>query len=165
MQTAYCLSRGESLMSDKVRSYVFVGLQFLLIALVIVTPGPSIVTWPTAISVALSIVSYLALGVIAFSLLELGSARTALPIPTERAELVTRGLYKFSRHPIYAALIMGMAAIAVRDAKLGGMVAASLLVVVLYLKSSFEEKLLRARFSDYELYSRTTGRFFPKLSR
>jgi protein-S-isoprenylcysteine O-methyltransferase Ste14 len=38
-------------------------------------------------------------------------------------------------------------------------------LILLIIKSNFEERLLLAKFSDYEAYQGRTGRFLPRIGK
>jgi protein-S-isoprenylcysteine O-methyltransferase Ste14 len=103
--------------------------------------------------------------ILGFSFLALGKSLTAHPIPAKQGELVTDGLYRFARHPIYT----GVLALGLACVLSGGLFPHILffiaLVVLLNYKASFEERLLRARYEGYASYAEKTGRFLPKLKR
>ena len=84
------------------------------------------------------------------------------PRPAQRAELRTTGAYRWVRHPIYAAVLIGSAAgavLAARPEPLIGLVGLSL---VLHVKAGYEEGLLRERFGEaYEAYASRVPRLVP----
>jgi protein-S-isoprenylcysteine O-methyltransferase Ste14 len=91
----------------------------------------------------------------------LGRSSTPLPTPSGRSTLKTGGLYRWVRHPIYAAVI----ALAVgRTIAAGSLFDAALttgLVGLFAGKSCWEEQMLRARYPAYASYAAKTPRFFP----
>jgi protein-S-isoprenylcysteine O-methyltransferase Ste14 len=113
---------------------------------------------------ALGVVMALA-GVLAIGLASsrLGPDLRAHPAPGAEATLRTDGPYRLVRHPIYSGLILfavGLAAIAATA------LAAALvgtLVLLLSYKMRLEERLLAARFRDYEAYARRTPRLIPRI--
>ena len=79
-------------------------------------------------------------------------------------QLVTRGPYRYVRHPAYSgdlALWLG-AALATVNVLL--LVLWPLSVLGTHLQARREEQLLAAKFgADYEAYARTSGHLFPRL--
>ncbi len=103
--------------------------------------------------------------ILGLSFLALGKSLAAHPIPAQQGDLVTDGLYKYARHPIYT----GVLALGAGMTLLGGLFPHVLffiaLILLLNYKASFEEQLLRARYEAYASYSVKTGRYLPKLKR
>ena len=86
--------------------------------------------------------------------------------PGERTELVTRGLFRFCRNPIYLGLQLGLAAFA---CLLPGYLSLGLLllgVVLLHVQARLEEDHLLLRHgADYAAYCARVGRFLPFTGR
>ncbi|MEM8795379.1 MAG: protein-S-isoprenylcysteine O-methyltransferase [Pseudomonadota bacterium] len=79
--------------------------------------------------------------------------------------LVTNGIYKFVRHPMYLALWLAVIAQALL---IHNWIAGFLVVVIffaMYLsRIQQEETMMRTQFGpDYDAYAQQTGRIFPKL--
>jgi protein-S-isoprenylcysteine O-methyltransferase Ste14 len=90
---------------------------------------------------------------------------TASPLPNDRAQLRTGGLYRWVRHPIYTGLLVGAAARAATSGNRWSLVTFVALAGLLNGKSRFEERHLRARFPGYDEYAAHTPRFAPRLRR
>jgi protein-S-isoprenylcysteine O-methyltransferase Ste14 len=67
------------------------------------------------------------------------------------------------RHPIYTAVMVGVAGIALRSRTPIVLGMAALLVVFLGLKARWEERHLAEAFAEYETYRARTGRFLPRI--
>jgi len=91
----------------------------------------------------------------------LGDALSPFTEPRETAPLVTHGLYRHLRHPIY----VSQALIAVGAPLLLGcrdvLVLASALVLVLAIRVAREEEALARTFPDYSRYAAQTKRIVP----
>jgi protein-S-isoprenylcysteine O-methyltransferase Ste14 len=90
---------------------------------------------------------------------------TALPLPNDRAQLRTGGLYRWVRHPIYSGLLIGAAARAATSGNRWALVTFVALAGLLTGKTRFEERHLSARFPGYAGYAAHTPRFIPRLRR
>ena len=154
-------------MNNTLKGNLLVLGQFILLGLLLFYPRSSLsygsnVYLVTSAIAALMFIGFVILG---FSFLALGKSLTAHPIPAKQGELVTDGLYRFARHPIYT----GVLALGLACVLSGGLFPHILffmaLVVLLNYKASFEERLLRARYEGYASYAEKTGRFLPKLKR
>lgn len=142
---------------------MLVGAQFGLLAAIVFMPAGSL--WsrgPITLALAGGLVL---LGAAAAVLggISLGSSLTPLPIPRADGELVTKGVYRFIRHPIYAGLLLAALGLTVWGASIVHLVAVGGLAIVLYTKIFYEEKLLSERYPEYRMYTMTTGRLFPRL--
>jgi protein-S-isoprenylcysteine O-methyltransferase Ste14 len=142
--------------SHRATANLLVALQFVALGGVVLAAwvtGPA--GWPWV--GAAVVVAAMALAV--WGARALGPGLTALPIPNERAVLRTDGPFAWSRHPIYAALIVGAAGVVIWSGRWSTLVAWVVLVVVLRVKSGWEEARLRERFPGYDAYAAATPRF------
>lgn len=142
------------------KARVLVTLQFLLLALLVFNPFEPIREIERTFTLTLYAIAAI---VLASAAVALGSALTASPIPKDDAELVTSGIYKWIRHPMYTALILIGLGLLLGTFNLFSLFAYSLLVSVLIYKSRYEDALLRDRHRTAREYQNSTGRFFPKF--
>lgn len=88
-----------------------------------------------------------------------GTQLTPRAEPPAGAQLMTGGPYRFSRHPMYAGLVLGGAGIAVLRRRVEPLAAWAVLAAVLHVKSRDEDRWLAARFGGaYEEYAARTPR-------
>ena len=83
---------------------------------------------------------------------------TAMPAPVDGAVLHDRGPFGLVRHPIYGALILGFAGLAIKGANPLAFAVALLLVPFFYGKTTHEERLLAERFPEYNQYRQRVRR-------
>jgi protein-S-isoprenylcysteine O-methyltransferase Ste14 len=83
------------------------------------------------------------------------------PAPKAGGVLITTGPYRLMRHPMYTSVLLMAAALASAAEPLTGCLAWAALALVLYLKSSLEERWLREHHAQYEAYCLTCKRFLP----
>ncbi len=100
---------------------------------------------------------------ILIALLQLNTNLSPFPSPTQGAKLVTSGVFAFARHPIYSGILFMAFGLSVWFTSGYKLIISILLLLVFYFKSSYEEKLLQQQFTEYEVYKKQTGRFFPKF--
>ncbi len=141
-------------------SRLLVAGQFLLIALL---------AWPFAapsFSPFTLAVCLLLLGAGAIIALAAAAAMgrdtvSVLPEPRAGGTLVTRGIYRHVRHPMYLAVLL--CALAACPAYQSGMKwgLAALLAALLAVKIRREERLLRQRYPGYAAYARRTRALLP----
>ena len=144
---------------------MLVGGQFLLLAVIVLIPTGAdwpIPRWVLGCGVALC-VGGVVLAIAAA--LGLGRSLTPMPIPNERNELRTTGLYRWVRHPIYTGLIAFAIGRTIISGNVLTLVACITLVALLFFKSRWEEEHLNRRYPEYEKYARATGRFVPRVTR
>jgi protein-S-isoprenylcysteine O-methyltransferase Ste14 len=94
---------------------------------------------------------------------DLGTALTPVPRPREGGELVETGVYGVVRHPIYSGLTLAALGGALMQASLAALGLTLCLVLVLWLKSTVEERWLELRYPGYDAYRARTGRFVPRV--
>jgi protein-S-isoprenylcysteine O-methyltransferase Ste14 len=83
------------------------------------------------------------------------------PTPVEEGELITGGLYAFSRHPIYTSLLFAAFGYAVYTGSGYRVLVGLVLLLLFYFKSSYEEQLLITKYPGYTVYRKKVGRFTP----
>ena len=154
-------------MTKRLKGNLLVLAQFVLIGFLIFVPSSGLNTGVFSYFLsALSLTSlFIGFVILAFSALALGKSLTAHPIPGKNAVLVTDGLYRFVKHPIYSGLILAAFGLTITGGFFPHVIFFVLLVLLLNYKASFEEKLLASTYAGYAEYSKKTGRFIPRLKR
>lgn len=154
-------------MSDKSRAIYYVAIQFLLIALILLSPRMEQpygdLSGPISV-VGLGLIA-IGSGTLLVSFLRLGRSLTASPIPREGGELVTTGMYSRVRHPIYFGLLTMSFGVMLDAGFWPQIIVFALLYVLLSIKAEFEEGLLMKKYPGYKQYAAKTPRFFPRLTR
>ncbi len=84
-----------------------------------------------------------------------------VPDIKEDAKLITTGPYRYIRHPMYSSLFFGMLGIVCYFSHWMNWLLLGLLVVVLYLKASKEERLWSAYHEGYSAYRKKSKYFIP----
>ena len=85
------------------------------------------------------------------------------PKPADDAKLLTSGLFRRMRHPIYTGLLLIGYGLGVGSGPVPHLFFAIALHVVLFNKAALEEKLLAEKFPEYPSYAARAGRFFPRV--
>lgn len=114
-----------------------------------------------AAAIAGGVLMIFGVGLAFFGIRDLGRSLSPMPRPPDGAALVSDGIYRRLRHPIYAGVMLLGFGWALLTASVLALVLAVLLAVVLDLKARREEVWLRERFSDYAAYAARTRRFIP----
>jgi protein-S-isoprenylcysteine O-methyltransferase Ste14 len=145
----------------------YVVVQGLLFALILMGPqnAPGMPAWPGALASAslpagiALIVFGVAVVVVAFN--HLGENLTPLPRPRDAGTLVTTGLYRFVRHPIYFGVIVMALGWVLCVQGLLTLLYAAALFVFFDIKSRREEQWLRERFREYADYQQRVRKLVP----
>ncbi len=93
----------------------------------------------------------------------LGKNRTIFPAPNTGASLISHGIYRWVRHPLYSSLIALAFGWSCLRWSWAAAVASLVLSGFLWFKAKREEAWLSERFSGYHEYQTRTKRFFPGL--
>ena len=105
--------------------------------------------WPTSVGTGLSILGVLLIG--------LGWRQIH-----GSEGLVTTGLYRYIRHPLYASLILFAAGVLLKQITWVGLVLFVLTIISLILTAKVEEKEVIKKFGEaYEMYMGKTKMFIP----
>ena len=84
-----------------------------------------------------------------------------VPDIKEDAELITTGPYRYIRHPMYSSLFFGMLGVVCYLSHWLNWVFLGVLILVLYLKASREERLWSDHHEGYRHYRMTSKYFIP----
>ncbi|WP_022939783.1 methyltransferase family protein [Psychromonas hadalis] len=83
------------------------------------------------------------------------------PIPKITGELITHGIYRYIRHPMYSSLFFAGLGIIFCMPIWWKLVAWLLLVVTLIFKARFEERALVKHYVGYQAYQKNNKAFIP----
>jgi protein-S-isoprenylcysteine O-methyltransferase Ste14 len=90
----------------------------------------------------------------------LGKSFSIMP---EARKLVTGGPYAHARHPLYAVEMITIVGTALQFAAPWSWVLALLVVILLWIRSHFEEQVLAQAYPEYAAYRARTARFIPGI--
>lgn len=151
------------LRSVKTKDLIFVGLQMLILVLFLVLP-PSL-SWGgyEIIRTVGMVLLIMGLAVILISWYQIRKSLTPFPTPLSRGKLLTYGIYRYVRHPMYSGIMLGLSGYALYAADGGKLMMTGVLTILFYFKSRYEERMLMERYPEYKDYRERAGRFFPRL--
>lgn len=147
----------------KAKDILFVSLQLLLFILFFLLPSQQGWQFPSWVKVAFLVIAIMGLLIAILALLQLRGNLSPFPRPVSEGTLIQTGLYKRIRHPVYTGLLLFFFGYAIWELSLFKLFIASLLLLLFYFKSSYEEKLLVEKFPEYREYKKRSYRFFPFL--
>lgn len=150
-------------MKLKAKDFLFVGVQFVLFIAYIFTPNIINISTYKVVSYVGLFIAIIGFFITLIALLQLNTNLSPFPTPKSNSSLITNGIYKFIRHPIYTGIILITFGYGLHTDSLYRMIISMLLYILFYFKSSYEEERLKITFSDYDSYKTKSGRFFPKL--
>ena len=140
-------------------SWSLVAAQFALIIALVITTQPLGTPLANGLAFALVIAATF-VGVGALASNRPGNFNVR-PEVKPGAQLVTDGIYRFIRHPMYSAVLLAMLAAVAADPRLWRIALWLALFGVLLAKARREERLLAQQFSEYAAYRAHTRRFLP----
>lgn len=142
--------------------YVLVGIQFLLFGLFFVDffesfALPNLLKWVAFVS------TWVGFFILALAILQLRNSLTAFPTPKDNSSLITSGLYKWVRHPIYTGILLAVFGYSLYSTSYSRLGISFALMFLFFIKTAYEERQLKRKYPTYTEYAEKTGWFFPKL--
>jgi protein-S-isoprenylcysteine O-methyltransferase Ste14 len=151
--------------STTLKDLSWVIVQLVLLAALLLMPAFGLLTFLLALRPLGLLVGFagLALSGTATWQLQAGRSLTPMPLPRADAALLTSGLYRRVRHPVYSGLLVWAFGMAIAAASGLHFMLFGLLWAFFHAKAAHEERLLAQKFSGYSEYAARTPRFFPAL--
>ena len=94
----------------------------------------------------------LALIIIVFSAKDLGKSLSPMPRPKVNSKLITSGIYRFFRHPMYYSLIIISFSFFIKSLTIYNLILSILLTFIISNKIKIEEEFLTKKFHNYTSY-------------
>ena len=85
------------------------------------------------------------------------------PDPLQSSRLITRGPYRWIRHPMYLALLVTTLPLIVANFSEARLLVWGILLIDLVLKLNYEETLLAENLTGYLEYQQKSSRLVPRL--
>ena len=77
-------------------------------------------------------------------------------------QLISHGIYRFTRHPVYLGTILGLIGVPVFTSSLYGLLTMSALIPIFLNRIRMEERMLTDEFGDsYRMYKKSTSKLIP----
>lgn len=140
------------------KSILFVVIQFACLGLIAIT-GPLLPDQPLLLGIEFLGIG---LGIWAIFSMRIGNFNIT-PDPLKWSQLVTKGPYRFIRHPMYLALLLVTLPLLINAFDLLRLIIWLVLLIDLLLKLNYEEKLLSNRVVGYKDYSQRSARLIPYI--
>ena len=94
----------------------------------------------------------IALIILLISIKDLGRNLSPFPRPIKNSNLVTKGIYRFTRHPMYYSLIFISIGVFLTKLSIYYLFLSISLAVIIKFKIALEEQYLNDKFKNYLLY-------------
>ncbi len=83
---------------------------------------------------------------------DLGRNLSPFPRPIKKSNLVTKGIYRFTRHPMYYSLIFISFGVFITKLSIYYLFLSTSLILIIKFKIALEEQYLKNKFKNYLLY-------------
>ena len=83
---------------------------------------------------------------------DLGRNLSPFPRPIKNSNLVTKGIYRFTRHPMYYSLILISFGVFIKKLSIYYLFLSISLILIIKFKIALEEQYLNNKFKNYLLY-------------
>ncbi len=87
-----------------------------------------------------------------FAIKDLGRNLSPFPRPIKNSKLITKGIYRFTRHPMYYSLIFISFGVFITKLSIYYLCLLITLVLIIKFKIALEEQYLKNKFKNYFLY-------------
>jgi len=139
------------------------GIFMVLYAIVFfVVPGRWLFESDAA-SIAGDVLALAGLLLMAAAFVSLRKVIQIVPEPRADGQLITGGVYRRLRHPIYSGIVLIILGLFLREPAIGVAICGAAVTLFLVIKSRFEERLLAGRYPDYAEYRKHTWGVLPGL--
>lgn len=81
----------------------------------------------------------------------------------DNCTLISHGIYRYIRHPMYASVLLSMLGVAIMYANLYAIVLYIVLLVNMLVKMFYEESLWKNRSGEYQEYAQNRYRLIPYI--
>ena len=99
-----------------------------------------------------SLIIIIAFIILLFAIKDLGRNLSPLPRPIKNSNLVTKGIYRFTRHPMYYSLIFISFGVFITKLSIYYLFLSTSLGLIIKFKIALEEQYLKNKFKNYLLY-------------
>ena len=135
---------------------ILVFLQFFIISLhffqLEFIPQKQIIQVSTLSYLVGFLIIIIAFIILLISIKDLGRNLSPFPRPKNNSNLVTKGIYRFTRHPMYYSLIFISIGVFISKLSIYYLFLSISLVLIIKFKIALEEKYLNNKFKNYLLY-------------
>jgi len=135
---------------------ILVFLQFFIISLHFFqwefVPQKQIIHVSTLSYLVGFLIIIIAFIILLIAIKDLGRNLSPFPRPINNSNLVTKGIYRFSRHPMYYSLIFISFGVFITKLSIYYLFLSTILILIIKFKIALEEQYLKNKFKNYLLY-------------
>ena len=135
---------------------IIVSLQFFIISLHFFRwkfiPQKQIIQVSTLSYLVGSLIIIIAFIILLIAIKDLGNNLSPFPRPINNSNLVTKGIYRFTRHPMYYSLIFISLGVFITKLSIYYLFLSTSLILIIKFKIDLEEQYLENKFKNYFLY-------------
>ncbi len=136
-------------------------LQLFIFAVILFVTPFTHADWLNKAKIFADLLFLIGLLAITISFLQLGSSFTPFVVPVKQGKLVTTGIYRLVRHPMYGGLVLLALGWTIHWTSILGLVLAIALFFVLDQKASQEERWLSLKYPAYRNYQKQVKKIIP----
>jgi protein-S-isoprenylcysteine O-methyltransferase Ste14 len=148
-------------MSKRPLDFLFVAIQILLLCIYIIKPQFISNELDNLFQFTGSVLMGFGLLIVLMGLWQLRAQLSPFPSPKAGGDLISEGVFKFIRHPIYSGILFIAFGWAIYLVDFDRMLYSLALLIFFTVKANYEEGRLSQHFQGYEDYKSRTGRFLP----
>ena len=135
---------------------ILVFLQFFIISIHFIKwefiPQKQIIKVSTFSNLMGIVIIIIAFILMLFAIKDLGRSLSPFPRPLKNSNLVTTGIYRFARHPMYYSLIFISLGVFITKLSFYYLFLSISLALIIKLKIALEEQYLNNKFKNYLIY-------------
>jgi protein-S-isoprenylcysteine O-methyltransferase Ste14 len=146
---------------DLAIAWGLVAVQGALIVGILLTPIGTDWPFPPVAAAFATALTWLGIALVVWAVLVFGRGVTPSPLPSNKAQLRTRGPYRWIRHPMYTGVILLMAGSAIGRRNWIAVVLWAVLVVFFLAKMRWEERRLVETYPGYDSYREAVPALMP----
>ena len=137
-------------------------ILFAFAAVFFWAPGAVLIE-SSAVRIAGQVLAIAGVALVLVAVVTLRAVIQVEPAPRADAWLVTRGIYRYLRHPIYTGMLVVTIGLLLMKPTVAVAIAGVVFIAFLVAKTRFEEKLLMQRYPAYSDYRRRAWGLVPGL--
>jgi protein-S-isoprenylcysteine O-methyltransferase Ste14 len=138
------------------KARILVGLQFTLLGLLFLKPAGALLSDAKYLRGIAAFLTLCAIAIFIAAYVALKPSLRISPIPKPGAALITTGIYRWFRHPMYVAVLLLGAGLLLDNFNLASTIMWIILLFNMIIKARYEDELLLIRHPEAKIYQIST---------